>query len=72
MLVNDYILQKVLDKIKEIIHIEKFYNTKILIDKVDELPDDIIFKNVILMTSVMKDDNKFYPQIFLEEALLEE
>ena len=27
---------------------------------------------VILMTCVMKDGNKFYTQLFLEEALLEE
>ena len=41
-------------------------------DTDDELSDDINFKNiVILMTCVIKDDDKFYPQLFLEEALLE-
>ena len=45
-------------------------NTKILINTDDKLPDDVTFKNVvILMTCVIKDDNKFYLQIFLEEAL---
>ena len=38
----------------------------------DKLADNIIIKNVVkLMTCVIKDDDKFYPQVFLEEALLE-
>ena len=41
-----------------------------MIDTDDKLPHDITLKNVILMTCVIKDDSKFYPQIFLEEALL--
>ena len=68
---DDYILDKVLDKIKEVVGIEKFDYTKILIDIDNKLPDGITIKNVvILMTCVGKDDDKFYPQIFLEEALL--
>ena len=40
------------------------------IDTDDELPDDIALKYaVILMTCVIKDGDKFYPQLFLEEAL---
>ena len=36
----------------------------------DELPDNITLKNVvILMTCVIKDCDKCYPQLFLEEAL---
>ena len=36
----------------------------------DELTDNITFKNVvILMTCVIKDGDKCYPQLFLEEAL---
>ena len=55
-------------KIKEIICIEKFDDTKVLIETDDKLPDDITFKNdVILMTCVIKDDDRFYPQLFLEE-----
>ena len=58
-------LDEVLDKTKEIIVIEKFDNIKILIDKVDKLPDDITLENaVILMASVVKDDAKFYPRLF--------
>ena len=69
---DDYALDKVLGKIKEIIGIEKFNDTKILIDTDDKLLDDINLKNVvILMTYVIKDDGKFYSQLFLEEALLE-
>ena len=41
LMVDDYIIDKVLDKIKEIIRIEKFDDTKILIDTDDKLPDDI-------------------------------
>ena len=71
LMVDDYMLDKVLDQIKEIIGIEKFDDTQILIDRDDKLPDDMILKNaVILTTCVIKDDSKFYPQIFLEETLL--
>ena len=66
----DDMLDKVLNKIKEIIGIEKSGNTKILIDKEDKLPNDIILKNVaILITCVINDDNKFYRQLFLGKAL---
>ena len=57
---DDYMLDKVLDKIKEILVIEKFDNTKILIDADDKLPNDITLRNVlILITCIIKDDNKF-------------
>ena len=59
-----------LDRIKKIIDIEKFVNTKILIDTDDILPDVITLKNaVVLLTSDIQDGNKFYPQLLLEEAL---
>ena len=60
-MVDDYMLDKVLNKFKGLIGIEKFHDTKILIDSYDKLPDDITLKNVvILMTCVIKNDNKFY------------
>ena len=60
--IDDYVLDKVLDKTEEIIDIEKFDDTKILIDTDDKLPDNITLQNaVILMTYVIKDDGKFYP-----------
>ena len=59
----------VLDKIKMIIGIEKFDDTKILMG-VDKLSDDITLKYVKVLTCVMKDGDKIYLQIFLEEALL--
>ena len=40
-MVDDYMLERVLDKITEIIGIENFDNTKILIDTNDQLPQDI-------------------------------
>ena len=43
-----------------------------LTDTDDKLQDDITLQIVvILMTYVIKDDGKFYPQRFLKEALLE-
>ena len=69
-MVDDYLLDRVLDKIKKIIGIENFDDTKILIDTNDKLPNNITIKNVVaLMTCVIKDDGKFYPQIFLEKCL---
>ena len=70
MTINDRMLDKVLNKTKEKIDIEKFDTTKIVIDADNKLPHDITLKiNVILMTCVTKDDGKFYPQLLLEEAL---
>ena len=64
-----YMLDKAWDKIWEIIGIETFSDTKILIDTDDKLSDDMNLRNVvILMTYVIKYDGKFYPQTFLEEA----
>ena len=45
---RDYLLDKVLDMIKEIIDIKKFDDTKILVTTDDELPDGIILKNVFI------------------------
>ena len=67
---NDYILDKVLGKTEEMIGTEKLDNTNIFIDADDKLWNDIILKDiVILITCVITDDNKFYLQLFLEEAL---
>ena len=63
----DYILDKV-----STITIAKFDDTKILIDTDDKFLDDITFKNVvIIMTCTINYGNKFSPQLFLEEGLLE-
>ena len=60
----------VLDKIKKIIDIKKFDNTKSLTDTDDQLPDDITFKNVtIIIACVLKDNGKFYLHIFLNKAV---
>ena len=69
LMVDNYVLYKVLDKLKETIGIEKLGNTEILIVIDDRLPEDIIFKNfVILITCILNGYGKFYPQLFLEEA----
>ena len=66
MIVDGYMLNKTLDETEKIIGIRKFDDTKILIDMDDKLPDDITFKNVVIsIICVIKDDGKFYPQIFL-------
>ena len=71
-MVEDHTLNIVLDKIKRI-GIGKLEDTKILIDIDDEFPDDITLKNaVILMRCVIKNGDKFYPQLFSEEKLYEE
>lgn len=60
-----------LGKIIKIIVVEKFDDTKMLIKTDNKLPDEIILKNVvILITCVIKNGDKFYPQIFFEEALI--
>ena len=65
-----YMLDKLLDKVKEIVSTEKFDNTKILTDTDNELLDDITSKNVVILaTCVLKGNGIFHPQI-LEEALL--
>ena len=66
-MVADYILNKVLDKIKEIIDIEQFDNTNILKDTDDTMSYHITLKKVdLFITSVTKGDNKFYSQLILE------
>lgn len=58
-MVGHCIRGKVLDGIKEVIGIEKFYDSKILVDTDDKFPDDITLKNVVvLITYVLKDDGK--------------
>ena len=68
MVVDDYMLDKVLDKIKEIIVIEKISDKKILIDIDDKMPDYIISKTVVILMAlnyykrcVIKNDDQFYP-----------
>ena len=70
-MVDNHILDKVSDKIKMIVGIEKFDDTKIFIETDDKLPDNVTLKNVVkLITCVIKDNDKFYPQIFLEETIV--
>ena len=46
LIVDDYMLNKALAKVKEIIGIEKFDDTKTLIDTDDNFSDNITFKNI--------------------------
>ena len=70
-MVDNHILDKVSGKIKMIVGIEKFDDTKIFIETDDKLPDNVTLKNVVkLITCVIKDNDKFYPQIFLEETIV--
>ena len=58
-MVGDYMLDKVLDKIKMIIGIKKFDDTKILIEADDKLLDDVTLKNVvIIITCAIKNAEK--------------
>ena len=47
-MVDDYMLDKVLDKINGITGIVKFGNTRILVDTNDKLPNDITLKNAVI------------------------
>ena len=49
LMINDYMLDKLLDIIKETIGIEKFDDTKISIDTDDKLPDYIYLKIVVIL-----------------------
>ena len=49
LIVDAYTLDKVLDKIKMIISIEEFNDTKILVETDDKLPDDVTLKIVALL-----------------------
>ena len=61
---DNYMLDKVLDKIEMILGIEKFDDAKILIDMDDKLFSEVTLKNVVLIFHIIKDYGKFYPQIF--------
>ena len=50
-MIDNYMLDKVLGRIKEIIGIEEFDNEKILIYTDDKLPSDITLKNVVILTT---------------------
>ena len=66
-------LGKVTDKIEETIDIVKLDDTKILIKTNNRLPEYITLKHVVvLITCHVKDDDKFYPEVILEEALYNE
>ena len=67
LMLDYYIVDKALDKTKEIIGIEKFDDTKILINTDNRLSDDITLKR-----GAIKDGNKFYPKLFLDNALYDE
>ena len=57
-MINDYTLNKVLDKIKRI-GTEKIDDRKILIDTDNKLPNDITLQNaVMLVVCVIKDGDK--------------
>ena len=66
LMMDDYMLDKVSDKIKEIIGIKKFDDSKILIDKNDKSLYDITLKNVAILITC--DNDKFYLQLFSEES----
>ena len=63
-MVDDYTLDKVLDKFKRIC-IKELGDSRILIDKDDKFSYDINLKNaVILMRCVIEGVDNFYPQLF--------
>ena len=72
-MVGGYMLDNVLDKTNEIIGIEKFDTTNISVDTDYKSPDNATLINIVMsMTWVIKDDNKIYPRLFLEEASIKD
>ena len=72
LMIHYYVLDKVYDQAKEITGTEKFGDTESSVDIDDKLTDNITFKNAgNLNTWIIKDGGKFYPELFLEEALIE-
>ena len=71
LMIDNYMLDGALGKIKMIIDNEKFDNAKILIETDDKLAGEVALKNVvILILFIIKDRDKFYSYLFLEEALV--
>ena len=61
-MVDEYILEHMLEKSKEIKSIEKLDDTEILIDIDDTLGDETTLKNVVMIIScIMKNYDNFYP-----------
>ena len=48
-MVDGYMLDKELDKVKKTMAMEKRYSTKILIDTEIKLPNNITLKNVLIL-----------------------
>ena len=71
-MVDDYILNKVLDKIKEAAGIEMFDNTKILMDTDKNYQIILVLKSCCVCDMVIKNVNQFYPQLYLSHTLHEE
>ena len=70
-MVDDYMIDKILDKIKMVTVVGKFDDANIFIETDDKFSDGITLKNVVmLIIYVIKDGDKFYSQIFLEEVLV--
>ena len=64
-MVDGYMLDIVLDKIKKPAGIEKFDYTKIFIDKEDTFLGHITLRiPIILITCVIKEEDKFNPKLF--------
>ena len=51
-MVDDYMLDSLLDKIKKVISIEKFKSAEILIDTDDKLPNYITLKTVVILITL--------------------
>ena len=67
-MVDDYMLDRVLDKIKEIKDFDKLDVTEIMID--NKLVDEITIQNVaIIISCVIKNYDNIYQQLFVEESI---
>ena len=70
-MVNDCVLEKVLDKIKEKVGTENFDDIYVLIDIDNKLQDHITLKNVVkLIACFIKDNAKFSYEFFQKKHYL--
>ena len=51
---DGYMLEKVLNKINELIGVENLDETKLLLDMEDKLLDDNTLKNVVISTTILR------------------
>ena len=69
-MIDDYMLDKVLDKIKMIIGIENLRILRFWLNQIINCQMLLCKMVIVILITCVIEDDRFYPQIFLEEALV--